>query len=441
MATHTPVSPFPARTIEDNVVSTITFRLVPFLFLLYIVAYLDRINVGFAVLQMQDQLKFSDAVYGNAAGMFFLGYFLFQLPSNLILEKMGAKRWIAILMVVWGIISCCMLLVRTPRQFYTMRFLLGLAEAGFFPGMILYLKSWFPAKARARAVAWFMTAGALSGVVGGLLSGFLLDHPHAGLSGWQWMFLMEGLPAIVLGGVVTIYLTNTPEEADWLMPEHKIWLISNLEQERNPVSAAGTEPNPSGWVLAGNVALLTVVYFGLNTCSYGMSLWLPKLIHTVSHSSNALTGVLASIPYLAAAIAMVLVGYHSDRTGERRWHTGLSALIAAAALLAGAYSTSIQPTLLFLSIAVLAQWSMLGPFWAMPTSLLRGTAAAAGVAIINSFGNLGGYFGPFIIGSVRTSTGGYKGGLLVVAATLGLGGLTALLVRLPKKVELPSPTQ
>jgi ACS family tartrate transporter-like MFS transporter len=431
MATNTALSDV-SRHIEEAVVSEITLQLVPFLFLLYIIAYLDRINVGFAALQMQDQLGFNDTVYGNAAGMFFLGYFLFQIPSNLVLQRIGAKRWICILMVTWGVVSSCTMFVHTARGFYTLRFMLGLAEAGFFPGVILYLKSWFPAEARARTVAWFMTAAALSAVVGGPISGALLElNNKHGLAGWQWMFLLEGVPAIVMGAVVLLYLTDSPENAKWLREEHRVWLINTLERERQNVATGSSV----GVVTALNVLLLSFVYFGLNTCSYGISLFLPKMIRSASSVSTFRIGLLTAIPYLAASIAMVLVGLNSDRTGERRLHTGISALVAAGGLVAAAYSTSLPVMMTAMSIAVLAQFSMLGPFWAMPTSLLRGSAAAAGIAFINSVGNLGGFFGPRILGTLKTSSGGFKGGLLVVALTLGLAGCIALLVQLPKTVS------
>jgi ACS family tartrate transporter-like MFS transporter len=420
------------QNLEAIVVPKLTRRLVPFLFLLYIVAYLDRINVGFAALQMQSQLGFSDKVYGNGAGMFFLGYFFFQLPSNLILERIGAKRWVAVLMVVWGIISCAMMFVRTTQGFYILRFLLGLAEAGFFPGIILYLKTWFPAEARARTVAWFMTAAPLSGVIGGPLSGALLGLQGRGLSGWQWMFLIEGVPAIILGGIVLFYLTDRPPDAHWLPAEQRSWLIETLAREHQTAPAAN-RMNVAAVFVDGRVWLLSGVYFGLNVCSYGISLWLPNVIHSLSHVSNFVIGLLSAIPYVAAAISMVLVGHHSDHTAERRWHIAMPAMMAALALMAASYSVSVVPMLAAITLGVMSQWSMLGPFWAMPTSLLHKTAAAAGIALINSVGNLGGFFGPYIIGLVKTSTGGFSGGLMVVAMAMAVASVLALLVRIQSK--------
>ena len=414
---------------EGAVVRRLTWRLVPFLFLLYIVAYLDRINVGFAALQMQQQLAFTDAVYGLGAGMFFAGYFCFQVPSNLVLQRVGARRWIASLMVVWGVISAAMVFVSGPRSFYTLRFLLGAAEAGFFPGVIFYLKSWFPVGARARTVARFMTAAPLSGVVGGPISGALLGlHLKAGLAGWQWMFLMEGIPAVLLGFVALVYLVDCPEEAAWLSNTEREWLLATLRLEREGVSVATGTFSALKMV---RIWMLALVYFGLNTVSYGVSLWLPKLIKSLSGVTNLAVGLLSAIPYVAAALAMVVVGLHSDRSGERRWHTAVPAFAGALALSAAAYSTSVGPAIVLISVAVLGVFSMMGPFWSMPTSLLSGTAAAAGIAIINSIGNLGGFVGPYVIGLVRTSTGQFKGGLLLVSAALAVSGMVVLRVRLP----------
>ena len=412
---------------EEAVVRRLTWRLVPFLFLLYIVAYLDRSNVAFAALQMQQQLAFTDAVYGLGLGMFFVGYFCFQVPSNLVLQRVGARRWIASLMMVWGVISSAMVFVSGPRSFYALRFLLGAAEAGFFPGVIFYLKNWFPVRARARTVARFMTAAPLSGVVGGPVSGALLGlHLTAGLAGWQWMFLLEGIPAVLLGAVVLVYLVDCPEEAAWLSNTEREWLLATLRREREEVPAVSGKFSA---LKMGPIWMLALVYFGLNTVSYGVSLWLPKLIKSLSGVSNFTVGVLSAIPYVAAALAMVVVGLHSDRSAERRWHTAVPAFAGALALSAAAYSTSVGPAIVLISVAVLGVFSMMGPFWAMPTSLLSGTAAAAGIAAINSIGNLGGFVGPYVIGLVRTSTGQFKGGLLLVSAALAISGMVVLRVR------------
>jgi MFS transporter, ACS family, tartrate transporter len=422
-----------------KIVAKLTRRLLPFLFLLYIVAYLDRINVGFAALQMKGQLGFSDKVYGLGAGIFFAGYFFFQVPSNLALARFGARKWIAVIMVVWGIISASMIFVGSPGSFYSLRFLLGAAEAGFFPGMILYLRQWFPSAARARAIALFMTAAPLAGVIGGPISGLLLGVQRGHLMGWQWLFLIEGLPAILLGGVVLIFLTDRPEVATWLAAEERTWLVEQLAREDKP------QPRASGSVFSAltqaRVWMLVVVYLGVTTSAYGIALWLPSLLRSASGTSNVVVGLLSAIPYLATMIAMVLVATHSDRTQERKWHLAGSAFACSIALACAAYSTSTTADVVFLSLTLMAAFSMNGPFWATTTEMLTDTSAAAGIALINSFGNLGGFLGPYTIGLVRSWTGSFRGGLLAVGALLAVSGVLALLAygKNQPKAYIPNP--
>jgi len=403
------------------------WRLMPFLFLLYIVAYLDRINVSYAILQMRGQLGLSDRAYGNAAGMFFLGYFLFQLPSNLLLQKVGVRRWIFGLMVVWGLVSCSMIFIRGPVSFYGLRFLLGAAEAGFFPGMIFYMKNWFPANARARAVAWFMTANPLAGVVGSPISGALLGLHGAGLSGWQWLFLIEGTPAILLGVIVLWVLFDTPHEATWLRGDEREWLIMALERERVTDTKNQSADRRSTLATILRVGMLSLVYFGLPACMYGVTFWLPTAIRSLSSLSYFSTGAVAVIPYFITAVAMVLLGMSSDRMDERRWHTAWPAFVGAAALIVAASSRS--PLLIIggMSLGMVGAQSMAGPFWAMATSRTAGTAAAASIAVINSVANLGGYFGPYIIGLVRSSNGEFHG-LMAIGIVLAMSGVVALVV-------------
>ncbi|HWF92646.1 MAG TPA: MFS transporter [Terriglobales bacterium] len=425
--------PTPSTVEQDSgaaVISKITLRLVPFLFVLYIVAYLDRINVGFAKLEMLQQLGLSEAVYGFGAGIFFAGYFFFQLPSNLVLARVGARRWVTLLMVVWGAISCSMIFVKTAHEFYLLRFMLGAAEAGFFPGVILYLKSWFPTTARARTIAWFMTAGPLSGVVGGPISGAILQwHISGYLKAWQWLFLMEGGPAILLGLVVFVVLADSPQHARWLGEKERNWLLGLLEDERRSMVVQNSTmqaafARPIIW-------LMVVMYFGVNTCAYGVSLWLPSFIRNLSGMSDFKLGLLSAVPYVATAITMVLVGFHSDRTGERRWHIALSAFCGMGGLLLSAFSHSLVPTIIGLSLGLMAVFSMCGPIWALNTGL-SGTAAAAGIAIVNSVGNLGGFFGPSIIGFVQHRTA-----LIIIGLLIGLGGCMALLVKGQEPAKSP----
>jgi ACS family tartrate transporter-like MFS transporter len=422
----------PEQSLESGVISRLMWRLMPFLFLLYIVAYLDRINVSFAILQMREQLHLGDRVYGRAAGMFFAGYFLFQVPSNLVFEKVGVRRWISGLMVVWGLVSCSMILIRGPVSFYTLRFLLGAAEAGFFPGMILYMRQWFPASARARAVAWFMTANPLAGVVGSPISGALLGIHRGGLSGWQWLFLMEGVPAILLGSAVYWVLADKPAKAKWLSKDQRGWLLSELGRER---LANSHGDSASVWqaLARPRIWLLGLIYFGVPACMYGVSLWLPSAIKSVSRLGYFKIGMLTAVPYLVTAVAMVLVGMHSDHSGERKWHTGLPGLGGAAALVAAAYTRSPALMIIGMSVGMLGAQSMSGPFWAMATSGLSGVSASAGIAVINSVGNLGGYFGPYIIGLARSGNGDFRGGLLAIGTTLGACAGIALLAGARRK--------
>jgi MFS transporter, ACS family, tartrate transporter len=409
-----------------SLLKKLRWRLLPFLFLLYVVAYLDRINVGFAALQMKGQLGFSDAVYGLGAGIFFLGYFLFQVPANLALERVGARRWISALMICWGIISGCMFTVHSVASFYSLRFLLGAAEAGFFPGVIFYLRSWFPASARAGVIALFMTAGPVSGVIGGPISGLLLDWNHrGGLAGWQWMFLLEAIPAILLGFAAWFFLVDNPSRAPWLSPAEKSWLLQTLEGEASLAPVTSTE-HPGLWFVNARLWGFALVYFGLNTCTYGISLWLPIALHSLTGLSNFLLGLLSAVPYLAAVILMVLIGAHSDRSGERRWHIAFSAFAGGIALVVSGFSPGIAISVFCFAIALSASSSMAGPFWAMASSSFTAAAAARSIALINAIGNLGSGFGPYWIGHLRDTTGLFRAGLLSVAALLTLAGLIVL---------------
>ena len=425
--------------LSDRVVRKLFWRLLPFLFLLYIVNYLDRINVGFAKLQMQGHLGLSDRVFGTAFGIFFFGYFFFQVPSNLALERIGARRWLGMIMCLWGVISCSMVFIKTAMGFYELRFLLGATEAGFFPGIILYLRNWFPSGARARAFAWFMTANPLAGVIGGPISGALLGLRKLGVAGWQWMFLLEGIPAVLLAGVVFFELKDHPDEAPWLIAEERDWLVQTLKHEREQHSAA-TRNNLVAAVLklSGQILLLTIVYFGLTASAYGIILWLPSYIQSLSTLGDLGIGVVSVIPYIATACAMVVIGTISDRTGKHRLYLAGSAFLAAVFLFAAAQTTSIGPGLSFVSLALAATFCMQGPFWATSTSLMSGMAAAAGIAVINSFGNLGGFYGPYIIGLGKSSGGGFRGGMLVISAFLALSGVLSCLVRARRQSTSPS---
>jgi len=395
-------------------------RLIPFLFILYIVAYLDRINVGFAALQMNAALGFTATVYSFGAGIFFLSYAIFEVPSNVILARVGARHWIARIMITWGIVSSAMMFVRGPIGFYTLRFLLGAAEAGFFPGILYYLTRWFPARERARTIATFMTAVLVSGVIGSPISGALLSLSGLGLAGWQWLFLLEGIPAVILGFVVLYTLPDTPDEAKWMSGLEQSALVARLEDEAR---AAAADTRTTGAAMtSGRVWLLAIVHFLLIPVTlYGIGFWLPQMIKAASGAANAVVGALSAIPYAAGAIAMVVVGRHSDRTGERRWHASIAALVSASGLILATQANGVVSSVASLSIAMLGLASIMGPFWALATAAVRGVGGAASIALINAVGNTGGFVGPYLLGAINDATHSFVSGLFVIAALLVVG--------------------
>jgi ACS family tartrate transporter-like MFS transporter len=407
----------------------VSWRLLPFLLLLYVIAWLDRVNIGFAALQMNADMGFSDTVYGFGAGIFFIGYALFEVPSNLVLARVGARLWIARIMVTWGILSVAMMFIAGPISFYVLRFLLGVAEAGFLPGIIYYLGNWYPAKDRARAVSWFMLAIPLSTVVGGPLAGLLLqlDGWH-GLEGWQWLFLLEGLPAIVLGFVVLKYLTDSPEKAEWLEPSERHWLAERMAHEqraahaRHGVGLKAALTHPTVW-------LLGLILFACQSGSYGLTLWIPQIVRSLSGLSDLTVSMISALPYVAAAIGMIAIGASSDRTGERFMHIAIPSAIGALGFVASAYFTSPWPAMIALTIAAVGDLGTRGPFWALPTRFLTGSAAAAGIALINTMASLGGFVGPSMVGLVRRFTGSFAGGLVFLAALLLLAAVAAVALR------------
>ncbi len=421
----------PAASLE-RAAARVRRRLVPFLFLCYIFAYLDRINVGFAALQMNAALGFSAAVYGFGAGIFFLSYTAFEIPSNIILARVGARRWIARIMISWGLISACMMFVRDASSFYALRFLLGAAEAGFFPGIIYYLTQWVPAAERARTVAAFMTAVVTAGIIGGPVSGALLTlDGFGGLAGWQWMFLLEGLPAAALGVVVLRVLTESPAEASWLAPDEREALVAKLAEEASAKSDGGGPARAHGvgdalrhpwlWVLA-------LVYFVVPVALYAFGFFLPQILQASFDGTPFQIGVLSALPYLAGAVGMLMTSRLSDRSGERRWFVAGGAAVAGVGFVATAFAGGLWPSLALLSLAMLGLASMFGPFWTLATTFVSGEGAAAGIALINSVGNIGGFVGPYAIGALRDSTGGFAAGLMTIGAVVVAGGALVLLV-------------
>jgi sugar phosphate permease len=383
----------------------VAWRLIPFLFACYILAYLDRVNVGFAKLGMKVEPWFSEAVFATGSGIFFIGYFLFEVPGNIMLHRVGARLWIARIMIGWGVVSALMATCSSPVSFYTMRFILGIAEAGFFPGIILYLTYWFPREHRARMVALFMTAIALAGVVGSPLSGWLLKSATNwyGLKAWQWLFIIEGLPSVLIGCTVPFLLTDRPAQAKWLSDDEKALLQNRLEADEQAKAGEGHQNHSAlDAFKSPQVWLCSLIYFGIVVGIYGASFWLPQIVENTFTKDKWLVGLYSAIPWGCAAIGMVVVSRHSDRTCERRWHVGLSALVAAAAfVISGLPGLPPVWVMVALAFAITGVMSAAACFWALPTAILSGTAAAAGIALINSLGNLAGYISPEMVGYLK----------------------------------------
>ncbi|NGZ83166.1 MFS transporter [Duganella sp. SAP-35] len=416
----------------DPLYRRVSWRLMPFLFLCFVAAYLDRVNVGFAKLQMLNDLKFSDTVYGIGAGIFFIGYFLFEVPSNLLMTRTGARIWIARIMISWGLISSALMFVNGVASFYLLRFLLGAAEAGFFPGIILYLTYWYPAHRRARMVALFMSGVAVAGIVGGPLSGWIMKSFAGlhGLSGWQWLFLLEGLPSVLIGVWTLFYLDDGIRDARWLGEHDKQALERAIVEDRQHQHSM-----PLAQLFrSGKVWLLALVYFLCVMGLYGVSFWLPQLIKNSGVTDVFDIGLLSAVPYGVAAVVMVLAARHSDRSGERRWHTAVAALAGALGLVAATvWSDNTVIALAALSVATAGILTTFPIFWSLPTALLGGTAAAAGIAMINSIGNLAGFVSPYLVGAIRDATDSTASGIYLLAASLLAGAvLVVTAVRPPR---------
>ena len=436
--------------LEKEAFRKVAWRLIPFLFLCYIVAFLDRVNVGFAKLQMASDLKFSDAIYGFGAGIFFIGYFVFEVPSNVILEKVGARIWIARIMVTWGLISAAFAFTGDIHwgsiatlfncsdaqfTFYFLRFWLGVAEAGFFPGVILYLTYWFPGPRRARMVALFMTAIGTAQLVGSPVSGAIMQFMDgmSGWRGWQWLFVVEGLPSVIIGILVLVILPNGPKSAKWLTGDERDLLVRRIEEDNAAKNAVGGRHDLSGAFKDGRVWALAFVYFALATCFYAVGFWMPTIIQElgIDKKDYLKVGLVSMIPWGTSIAAMVYWGSHSDRTGERRWHCAIGMLVVMAGLLLLASAPKAPVSAIIALTLITSGWAgCVCTFWSLPTAFLSGTAAAAGIAWINSVGNLGGYVGPDLIGSIRTAFGGKaEAAFYALAALAFVGALVILKLR------------
>jgi MFS transporter, ACS family, tartrate transporter len=402
--------------LEQETMRRVSRRLLPFVFVLYIFNFLDRSNVGLAALQMNRDLRFSAGAFGLGAGIFFVGYALFEVPSNLLLVKVGARRWIARIMITWGILASALMFVRTPEQFYVLRFLLGVAEAGFFPAILYYLTQWFPASMRARSSARFMIAIPLSGLLGGPLGGLLLGlEGRGGLHGWQWLFLVEGIPSVLLGLVTLRYLTERPEEAGWLSAAERGWLIDRLRRDREGSAAEHGLP-PLRALAHPLVWLAALPEFLVTTAGYAYLFWGPLLVRDALHLSASAIGWLGGAVAIVSAGAMLLVGASSDRTGDRALHAAACATVAGLGAIGAALFADPVWRMASLAVMQVAVICFLAPFWTIPTLLLSGSSAAVGIALVNAIGNVGGFVGPTLIGYLRTATGGDRGAFLTLGA-------------------------
>lgn len=429
--------------LEERTYSIVTWRLVPFLCLCFVIAFLDRVNIAFAKLQMVSELGWSEQIYGFGAGIFFLAYFVCEVPSNLIMHRVGARRWIARIMISWAVLTGLMAFVHTTTAFYVIRFLIGAAEAGFFPGIILYLTYWYPARRRSRVIAKFMTAIPIAGVSGGILSGWILStfHGSAGLSGWQWLFVLESVPSLLVGIAALFYLDDSIRHAKWLDDDARARLMANIEAEsqtKQTVSLPAALCRPAVWLLA-------LAYFGAAMGQYGFGFWLPSIIKHMGVASALNVGLLSAIPYAFGIVAMLAVGRSADRSGEHRWHYLLPCAAAAIGLVASAlYSGQQVVSLAALTVACMGLQCLAPVFWRIPTSLLGGVAAAAGIALVNSIGNLAGFVSPYMIGWIVDHTGSASVALYVIAACLLLSaGIVFALPRNDGRDRQPNigPTQ
>ncbi|NWB53339.1 MFS transporter [Pseudomonas sp. F8002] len=412
---------------EDLIYKKVTYRLIPFLFLCYVCSYLNRINVSFAKLQMAQDLAWSDAVYGLGAGMFFIGYFAFEIPSNIIMYKVGARRWIARIMVTWGVISAAMMFVNTPMQFYVMRFLLGVAEAGFFPAILLYISQWFPSSRGAKVTALFMAAIPMSGVIGAPFSGWIM-HSLSGvqnLAGWQWLFILEGIPTIVVGICAYFYLTDRIEDAHWLGEKDKKVLRHNIDMEssgKHLHRMIDGLSDPKIW-------LLSVIYLFFTMGLYGVSFWLPTLIQASGVADSMHLGLLTAIPYACAVVTMVLVGRSSDRFKERRWHLAIPGVLAATGfLISASFQSNLMISLPALCLATMGVMTTISQFWTLPPAILTGAAAATGIALANSIGSASGFISPYAMGTINAATHSTSSGIILLSAVLVGGCLLVFLV-------------
>ena len=404
------------QMLEKAILNKVAWRLIPYLIVAYLLCYIDRTNLGFAALTMNQELGFTATIFGWGAGIFFIGYFLFEVPSNLAFERFGARIWIARIMITWGLISAAMSLVSGTTSFLMTRFLLGAAEAGFFPGVVYYLTYWFPERHRGKVLSRFMFAQPIALMIGSALSGWILSlNGTLGIAGWKWLFILEGIPSVLLGIFTLWYLTDKPAHASWLEPHEREWLQAEIEKEHKKVESVRKY---SFWeaLTHPKVLMLGLVYVSTALCNYGTNMFLPQIVKTLGNYSSTEIGLISAIPYVCAAIGMLVVGYSSDYFQERKWHLSGIMLLSGLGLFASTFvSTNAVLTIACLSLAAIGFFAMIPIFWILPSRFLTGTASAAGIALINSIGNLGGFVGPFGVGYVKDATGSFLPALQLLA--------------------------
>ncbi|ERI09383.1 MFS transporter [Aneurinibacillus aneurinilyticus] len=424
-------------TLEKRTVRKVTRRIVPFLFVLYIISYLDRANIGYAALEMNEALGLTSQVFGIATGIFFIGYFLFEVPSNILMQRFGARVWITRILVTWGIISVSTGFAQNAMQLYIIRFLLGVAEAGFFPAVILYITYWFRTKEQASTIAMFMTAIAASYIIGAPFSTWIMDNINwMGMPGWRWMFVLEGMPAVILGIVTFFYLTDRPEDAKWLTKEEKSWLLAELKKEREAKEQTKENQKRHGHKEAltdSKVWYLALIYFVYIAGTLGVGYWMPQIIKGLStYLINTQIGLIATIPYIAASIAMNYWSRRSDRMEERRMHSALPLVVAAITLIGAGMTAQPFLAMFLITVSLAGMYCFKGPFWALPTMMLTPAKAAVGIAVINSIGNLGGFVGPYAVGILKDTTGSTSAGLYFLSAMLLIAFVMLLFMRKEK---------
>ncbi|CAD6560851.1 MFS transporter [Paraburkholderia sabiae] len=417
--------------IHTRTMGKVSRRLIPFMIIMFLINFLDRVNIGFAALEMNKDLGLSPSTYGFAAGILFIGYVAFEVPSNMILQRVGARVWLARIMITWGILATLMAFVFNEASLFTLRALIGVAEAGFFPGLVFYMMRWFPAEERAKAITVFMLGNPISVIIGGPLSTAILHFAHhfGGFAGWQWLFIIEGIPAIIIGAVTLVWLTERPEDAKWLEPDEREWLVTKISEEARAKESRGHSPvRVRDIFVHGKTLAFAFSKFCVLLAFFGITLWLPQIVKSIGTLNTFEVGVASAIPYVFSAIASVLIGRHSDKTGERKWHIALPAFLGAAGFVVASLTANPWGAMAALCVAATGLWVSNTVFWTLPSAMLSGTTAAAGIAFINAFGNLGGFVGPYLTGWIREATHSYVWALAMLGGFLALSGIIVLIV-------------